>query len=82
MRPNDVTVDPDTGLIDPEGGGVSLDTNPKNVMKFGGAQAVTKSLPSDLTLRPDPDRAGHFFIVPKQSNMSFETYVALIDGMN
>ncbi len=73
-RPQDVKIDPQTGLVRPTHG-VSLSESASAVEKFGGARQVT-SVPKELQII-QRGKPGHYEIVPRQP-MTFERYQELL----
>ena len=63
VRPGDVKVDRQTGLVQTTHG-LSLDTDPAGLGRFGGARRVA-SVPDELQIAQRGQRDTHFEIVPK-----------------
>lgn len=64
VKPGEIRVDPMTGLVQPTHG-LSLDTDPANLIRFGGVSKV-RSIPDELQIVQRGRRDTHFEIVPKQ----------------
>ncbi|MHA4812520.1 RHS repeat domain-containing protein [Flavitalea flava] len=60
--------------------GLSLDVNPVNLQKFGGANKII-SIPEELQIIPTPStiNPGHFDIIPKDTKMSAENFQKLLN---
>jgi hypothetical protein len=73
------------GIVVPSNAGLSLTTDPaKSAIRFPGRWDSYKnvlSVPSGLTVSPDPKDPTHYFVGP-QSPMQFETFRKSIGGIN
>jgi Domain of unknown function (DUF4157) len=76
LKPNEYKTDPTTGLVKPTHG-ASLDVDPSNVAKFGGANQM-KSIPPDLKIIQRGARLEHFEIVPRKP-ISVEQFQELLN---
>ncbi len=74
----EVGIDRETGLLKSIRG-VSIDSNPAAVVKFGGAYRV-QAIPADLTIVQRGKRSSHFEIVPR-SPMTPERYQELLNDV-
>ncbi|MBR6395606.1 MAG: hypothetical protein IKS09_01415, partial [Lachnospiraceae bacterium] len=63
VRPADIRIDPNTGLVQPTHG-LSVNVDPNAVVQFGGAYRIDE-LPKGLTVIQRGNRPGHFEIVPE-----------------
>jgi RHS repeat-associated protein len=63
LKPGEVKIDPTTGMVKPSRG-LSLDINPDNLARFGGARQIT-SVPNDLKIVQVGNRLEHFEVVPR-----------------
>ncbi|MGO4568197.1 beta strand repeat-containing protein [Rhizobium sp. 2YAF20] len=78
VRNIDVKVDKATGLVQP-GRGVSVNTDPAGLEKFGGAHKIElSSIPDELELIQRGNSATHFEIAPK-APMTMENFQALLN---
>ena len=75
-KDHDVKTDKITGLLKTTHG-VSVDSDPQEVAKFGGAYRVV-SMPAELTIIQRGRREGHFEIVPA-SPMPLSEYQELLN---
>ena len=75
IKPGDIKVDRLTGQVEPTHG-LSLDTDPASLARFGGAYKV-KSVPDELQIMQRGRRDTHFEIVPKHP-MSPDNYQELV----
>jgi hypothetical protein len=75
VRPGDVKVDRQTGLIQTTHG-LSLDTDPAGLSRFGGARKVL-SIPDELHIAQRGQRETHFEIVPKEP-MTLDRFQELV----
>jgi hypothetical protein len=64
VRPGEIKIDRTTGLVLPTHG-VSLDTDPSTLARFGVAKKV-KSIPDELQIVQRGKRPTHFELVPKK----------------
>jgi RHS repeat-associated protein len=64
FRPNDVKVDPNTGLVQP-GRGISVNTDPSGLEKFGGAKQI-ESVPPELEVIQRGKNPTHYEIAPRE----------------
>jgi Domain of unknown function (DUF4157) len=76
LRPTDYKTDPITRLVKTTHG-ASLDVNPSNIAKFGGANQI-KSIPKDLKIVQRGGRLEHFEVVPREP-MSAEEFQELLN---
>ncbi|MDK8183733.1 hypothetical protein [Paenibacillus sp. UMB4589-SE434] len=76
MKPNEVKIDKETGLVKTTHG-ISLDTNPNTISKFGGAYRI-ESLPDGLKIIQRGSRLEHFEIVPSY-NMHLKQFQQLLN---
>ncbi|WP_210268695.1 beta strand repeat-containing protein [Rhizobium rhizogenes] len=78
VRNIDVKVDKTTGLVQP-GRGVSVNTDPSGLEKFGGAHKIDLgSIPDELELIQRGNSATHFEIAPK-APMTMEQFQSLLN---
>ena len=75
VRPGDVKVDRQTGLVQTTHG-LSLDTDPAGLGRFGGAHRVA-SIPDELQIAQRGQRETHFEIVPKLA-MTIDRFQELV----
>jgi hypothetical protein len=75
VRPGDVRVDRQTGLVQTTHG-LSLDTDAAGLARFGGARRVA-SIPGELQVAQRGRRETHFEIVPKQP-MTMDRFQELV----
>ncbi|MCY9528554.1 hypothetical protein M5X04_04285 [Paenibacillus alvei] len=76
VKPNEVKIDKETGLVKTTHG-ISLDTNPNTISKFGGAYRID-SLPDGLKIIQRGSRLEHFEIVPSY-NMPLKQFQELLN---
>ncbi|NER92271.1 MAG: hypothetical protein F6J86_00100 [Symploca sp. SIO1B1] len=76
LRPTEYIMDKVTGLVKPTHG-VSLDIEPNNVDKFGGAYQI-KSIPPELKIVQRGSRMSHFEVVPREA-MQLEDFQAALN---
>jgi hypothetical protein len=75
VRPNDVRMNPGTNQVEITHG-ISLDTDPNTLARFGGVYRVRK-IPPDLRIIQRGQRPTHFEIVPREP-MPLERYRELL----
>ncbi len=76
LKPGEYKINKESGMVKTTHG-VSLDTQPETVSKFGGAYRI-ESMPDELQIIQRGKRAEHFEIVPKVE-MSVEKFQNLLD---
>ncbi|MEQ7053050.1 polymorphic toxin-type HINT domain-containing protein [Paenibacillaceae sp. P-4] len=76
VKPNEVKIDKETGLVKTTHG-ISLDTNPNTISKFGGAYRID-NLPDGLKIIQRGSRLEHFEIVPSY-NMPLKQFQELLN---
>ena len=79
FRPYEVRLDKQTGMVLPSHG-ISVDSEPENVVKFGGAYLV-KAIPHELTIVQRGRRESHYEIVAL-SPVPPERYQELLDQID
>jgi hypothetical protein len=76
MTPRQRDIDVVDGVVYPETGGLSVNTDPKKVVSFGKPLRVI-SIPDELVIRNIPEGSTHYQIEPK-IEMTIERYKELL----